>query len=149
MRPVLIAEVDLAPMGWVSQVAAAGWMVTHPAESSVTVLDTGLRIVVRLDVPVQAHRFMASIDQRHFAAVTLDELVVCDRSGRVLWRREHSIPRAGLPCEPNCHLDAHGVLWVYLPAGDELVAYDAATGEEFDRVRLGLLGGRGLLLSSP
>jgi hypothetical protein len=111
-------------------------MVTHPAESSATVLDAGLDVVTRLDVPVQAQRFRASLSHRHLAAVTLHELVVCDRLGRMLWRRDHSIPRAGQPCAPNCHLDAQGVLWVYLPAGDELVAYDAATGAELDRARL-------------
>ncbi|MEU7650789.1 hypothetical protein AB0C42_15580 [Micromonospora taraxaci] len=132
----MIADVALPPVGWISEVAGVGWMVTHPTESSATILDTDLRVVTGFDVPVQAQRFMASVNQRHLAAVTLDELVVCDRHGQVLWRREHTLPCAGLPCVPNCHLDAEGVLWVYLPAGDELVAYDAATGAELDRARL-------------
>ncbi|SNR92155.1 hypothetical protein SAMN06264365_107163 [Actinoplanes regularis] len=132
----MIADVALPPVRSISQAAGVGWLVTHAAESSATVLDAGLRIVTRFDAPVRAQRFMASAGQRHLAAVTLDELVVCDHLGQVLWRREHSIPRAGLPCTPNCHLDAQGVLWVYLPTGDELVAYDAATGAELDRARL-------------
>jgi hypothetical protein len=132
----MIAGVVLPPVDWISHIAGVGWVAIHPAESSATVLDAELRVVARFDVPVQAQRFMVSVNQRHLAAVTLEELVVCDRLGRVLWRREHSIPCAGLPCAPNCHLDPQGVLWVYLPAGDELVAYDAATGVEVDRVQL-------------
>ncbi|SNY57437.1 hypothetical protein SAMN05421748_118115 [Paractinoplanes atraurantiacus] len=46
------------------------------------------------------------------------------------------VPVAAAPCEPNCHLDRHGVLWVYLPTGDELVAHDAVTGEVIARERL-------------
>lgn len=132
----MIAEVTLPPGGRSTYVAGTGWLATHPAERSVTVLDIDLRVVAQVPVPVAAQQFMASVSERHLAAATLDELVVCDRLGRVLWRRGHTIPCAGLPCRPNCHLDAKGNLWVYLPAGDELVVYDAASGEEIDRARL-------------
>lgn len=132
----MIADVDLPPAGWISHVAGIGWSVTHPAESSLTVLDAGLNVVARVDVPTAGQRFMATLDEQRVAAVTLNEIVVCDRLGRVRWRHEHEILRAGLPCRPNCYLDAHQVLWVYLPTCDDLVAYDAATGEEIDRMRL-------------
>jgi hypothetical protein len=132
----MIADVVLPPSGWISHIAGVGWLVTHPADRSATILNGDLSVVARVDVPVTAQHVVASVSERHLAAVTLDELVVCDRSGRVLWRREHVIPRAGLPCEPNCHLDARGALWVYLPAGDELAVHDAATGEKIDSTRL-------------
>ncbi|GIF62677.1 hypothetical protein Ais01nite_07120 [Asanoa ishikariensis] len=47
MRPVLIAEVALPPVGRISHVAGVGWMVAHPAESSVTVLDADLHVATR------------------------------------------------------------------------------------------------------
>ncbi|GAA4607912.1 hypothetical protein GCM10023107_83930 [Actinoplanes octamycinicus] len=132
----MIAEVALPPTSGIIHVAGIGWLATHRAARSVSVLDAGLRVVTQVPIPVAAHQFEASVSEHHLAAVTLDELVVCDRLGRPLWRREHSIPRAGLPCRPNCHLDSQGNLWVYLPAGDELVTYAAATGAELDRIRL-------------
>lgn len=136
VRPILIAEIALPAFSWASWVPEVGWLVIQPADRSVTVLDAGLRAPVRTAVPVHAPQFMASVSERHLAVVTLDELVVADRDGAVLWRREHELPEAGEIWRPNCHLDAGGVLWVYLPNGDELVAYDAAAGREIDRVPL-------------
>ncbi|GAA0914370.1 PQQ-binding-like beta-propeller repeat protein [Virgisporangium aurantiacum] len=135
MRPTLIGEVTVAEAGWITFHDGIGWLVHHRTERAVTVLGPDLRSAVRIDVPV-ALPLRASVSTRHLAAVTLDELVVCDRQGTPLWRRELVIRRGGLPCEPNCHLDSHGVLWVYLPDGDELVAYDAGSGEEIARVGL-------------
>lgn len=136
MRPTLIAEVTVAEPRWITFHDGIGWLVHHTADRAVTLLAPDLRSAVRIDVPVTA-QLRASISTDHLAAVTLDELVVCDRQGTPLWRRDLVIERGrGLPCEPNCHLDTHGVLWVYLPDGDELVAHDAGSGMEIDRIRL-------------
>ncbi|GAA2507844.1 PQQ-binding-like beta-propeller repeat protein [Winogradskya humida] len=136
MRPLLIAEVPLAAPRWVTHLAGGGWLAHHPEDRSATVLDADLRLVTRIDLPVTAQRSMVSVNEQHLAAVTHDELVVCDLSGTTLWRRQHTIQTGGLPNQPNCHLDTQGTLWVYLPDSDELVAYDPATGEEIDRARL-------------
>ena len=106
---------------------------------------------VRVGVPIAAPRFGASVSDQHLAVVSLDEVVVCDRQGSPRWRRVHAIERAGLPCEPNCHLDAQGVLWVYLPHGDEdeLVAYQAATGDEIARTELDAYAGAAYFWPHP
>ncbi|XVV11027.1 hypothetical protein ACQP2X_40255 [Actinoplanes sp. CA-131856] len=137
MRPLALAEAEVPSTGRVSPVDGTGWLVTHPADGSVTLFEPRLRNPIRVNLPVTA--FRASVSDRHLAAVTLGELVVCDRQGRRLWRRELAVASGGLPSETNCHLDAHGVLWVYLPSdeeSDELVAHDAATGEVIARERL-------------
>ncbi|GAA1030031.1 hypothetical protein GCM10009557_20610 [Virgisporangium ochraceum] len=136
MRPVLIAEAAVPTQSPISHVDGVGWVAAHRDEPTVIVMDEVLGSVVRVDVPTAAQRLRVSVSTRHLAVVSLDELVVCDRQGRLIWRRELSIERAGLPCEPNCHLDTRGVLWVYLPTGDHLVAYDAVSGDEIDRVTL-------------
>lgn len=136
MRPELIAELPLPSRGGITHVDDIGWLVTHPADQVVTILGPHLRTVTRIHVPTGAMRFQASVNDRYLAVVTLDGLAVLDREGEVLWRRGLTIERAGLPCEPNCYLNAHGVLWVYLPNGDELAAFDAATGNKIDRAPL-------------
>ncbi|XVU23664.1 hypothetical protein ACQPZJ_41490 [Actinoplanes sp. CA-054009] len=136
MRPLAVATVAVPRPRRVTFARGIGWLVTHRAERSVTILGPGLDNPVRVGVPVAAPAFTASISERHLAAVTLDELVVCDRQGRPLWRRDLAIAPAGLPCEPNCHLDTQGVLWLYLPQSEggeggegELGEGDGADGE--------------------
>lgn len=136
VRPVLIGEAVVPTQWWISYVDGVGWVAAHRDKPAVIVMDEVLGSVVRVDVPIAAPRFRVSVSARHLAVISLDELVVCDRQGGLIWRRELTIERAGLPCEPNCHLDTRGVLWVYLPTGDQLVAYNAVTGGEIDRVAL-------------
>jgi hypothetical protein len=142
VRPIPIAEVTLPPLSRISPVPGTGWLVTHGAESPVTLLDTGLRAVTHFDVPA----IEASARGQHVAAVTRSELTVCDRRGRVLWRREHTVSGVG---RPSCHLDAQEILWVYLTGVEELIAYEGTTGRELDRVRLGSSDGAADLFPHP
>ena len=136
MRPHLVAETALPGSSDVTHLDRVGWLATHPADATVTLLDERLRVTARLPVPTGGAAFEASVNERYVAVVSLDQLAVLDRQGRPLWRQEQSIEAIGLPCAPSCFLDTRDVLWVYLPEGDDLLAVDAATGDEIDRTRL-------------
>ncbi|MEV7229982.1 PQQ-binding-like beta-propeller repeat protein [Polymorphospora sp. NPDC051019] len=136
MRPRLLAETSVPAGDAISHVDGVGWLVARPAEQVVAVLDDLLRPTARIPVPTSGAAFEATVRGRHVAVVTLDHLAVVDLAGNLLWRRDQPVEAVGTPCTPNCFLDADGVLWVYVPGGDHLVAFDAATGREIDRIEL-------------
>ncbi|BCJ69139.1 hypothetical protein [Polymorphospora rubra] len=136
MRPQLLAETSVPAARDVTYVDGVGWVVPQADGQAVTVLDDLLRPTARIPVPAGGAPFEASVGDRHVAVVTLDHLAVVDLAGNLLWRRDQPVEAVGMPCTPNCHLDTRGMLWVYLPDGDHLAVFDAASGREIDRVEL-------------
>ncbi|AGZ39492.1 hypothetical protein [Actinoplanes friuliensis] len=130
MRPRLIAETTVPGLRWVEPIAGAGWVVTQPETPALTVLDTELRTLATVGLPAGDRDMQAAADDTLLAVGTGQELIALERDGQIRWRRSFGAGR------PDPHFDDHGVLWVHLPPADELLAVEAATGREIDRVPL-------------
>lgn len=156
MRPRLIAEALLPDMRAITYLGGVGWLVTQPAARAVSILDDELRILARVPIPTEDQLLGASADDQRVAVVTNNDLIVVDRQGQLLWRMPWSLFRQRdqraerrTSSTPRCHLDTHGVLWVHLPPKDELVAVEAATGREIDRVDLDTTHGGAYFVRYP
>ncbi|WP_436534681.1 hypothetical protein [Actinoplanes sp. HUAS TT8] len=123
MRPSLINEIRVPGARDVGPAPGVGWIVTEPATSTVRLLDHDLRTAGRVPVPICLR---AAASPSFVAVGDQQEVVVLDHAGGVRWRRSFGK-------SPRFHLDRDGVLWVHVAAAQQLLAVDAATGEEIDR----------------
>ncbi|WP_198171290.1 hypothetical protein [Actinoplanes awajinensis] len=137
MRPSLINEVRLDGLHRVLPAAGLGWLVTESDTDTVSLLDHDLQLVRRVSLPFTVPRLNASATSRFVAIADSHELVVLDRTGDISWRRPwHRCGADPTDTDVPFHIDTDDILWIRVAATGELVALDAATGAEIDRVTL-------------
>jgi hypothetical protein len=129
----------------------SGFTVLDRSGHQLLVLDRMLAPVARIPVPIDDDRFNAtmSMDGTLAAFASLDHTVVTDADGTIHWQRESVIERQGLPQSPAVHIDMSGRLWLYVPDGDHIAAFNALTGDEIDRTGLSSSIGAGEFVPHP
>lgn len=158
VHPRLVASVDPPPRTWLHRSPDGGWLLIHWETGRLVFLDPELNgpvheLTLAGWPPGRLGTWILAVapDRSAIAVVSHRGIAVHDAAGRPLWRRDHHIEPAQLPCIPGCHLDRAGRLWAYLPAGDPdlLVVHDARTGVQIARTGLDSDVGAGSFLSHP
>jgi hypothetical protein len=150
MRARLIRELSIPAQVDVSR-SPGGFKAVDSDRRTVTLLDHDLNRTAEIPMPSGMGRLASSVspDGTTVAFANLDDTLVTGSDGSLRWHHRQPLPRRGLPQWPAVHLDASGLLWLYVPYGDDLAVFDAADGRELSRVRLASSIGAGEFLAHP
>jgi hypothetical protein len=137
MRARMISQVRLDGLHRIVPAAGMGWAITEPAGETVSLVDHDLGILGRIPIALASTRRTVSATKRFIAVADDQEIAVLDRNGGNRWRS----PWARFTGDAGdgdiaFHVDRDGILWARLPTGGQLMALDAASGSEIDRISL-------------
>ncbi|GLW27542.1 hypothetical protein Areg01_04830 [Actinoplanes regularis] len=137
MRPRLINQRRLEGVRDITSAAGVGWIATEPTCNAVSLFDHDLRLRRRLRVPLDGPRINAAATDRFVVAGDDNGMAAVDHTGKIIWQSAwNRFADNATNRDTTLHIDAQGVLWIRLADAQQLLALDAASGRELNRVPL-------------